>query len=131
MIKIKIEQLKSAHKNESPIACFFRWLLILLILSLSIGVNHIIAKEIAGYIKTSSGNGIQDVIVTLENIGTTTTRADGYYSRGIPAGWSGTVTPEKSGYTFEPFSRSYSNVTSNFRNLNYTGSVAVQPKVNI
>ena len=124
-MKMKTEPLKSAHKIQSPIACFFRWLLILLILSLFIEVNHIIAKEIAGYIKTSSGNGIRDVIVTLENIGSTATRADGYYSRGIPNGWSGTVTPEKRGYTFEPVSRSYNNVTSNIRNQNYIANSVV------
>ena len=117
--------------HKPYIAFFIGSLLIFLLLSISIEVNYTIAKEISGYIKTSSGSGIQDVIVTFENRGSTTTRADGYYSRGIPNGWSGTVTPQKSNYTFKPASRSYSNVTSNISNQNYTGSATVQPKVTI
>jgi hypothetical protein len=117
--------------HKPYIAFFIGSLITFLLLSISIEVNYTIAKEISGYIKTSSGSGIQDVIVSLENIGSTTTRADGYYSRGIPNGWSGTVTPQKSNYIFEPPSRSYINVTSNIRNENYTGSLTVQPKVSL
>ena len=109
---------------------FVIWSL-LIFFSISFGASRTIAKEISGYIKTSSGSGIQDVIITFEDIGSTTTRADGYYSKGIPNGWNGTATPTKSNYTFEPPSQTYSNVTSNLSNQNYTGSVTVQPKVTI
>ena len=37
-------------------------------------------------------------------------------------GWSGTVTPSKTGYTFSPSSRTYSYLTSNQTNQNYTAT---------
>ncbi len=53
--------------------------------------------------------------------GNPSTDTNGYYSGAVSYGWSGTVTPTKSGYTFTPSSTSYSNVTSN-QTTNYTGS---------
>lgn len=41
---------------------------------------------------------------------TTTSDTDGEYAFIVTSGWSGTVTPFKSGYTFTPKSRSYTNV---------------------
>ena len=49
---------------------------------------------------------------------------NGNYSIKVPYNWSGTVTPSKDGYTFSPASRSYSNITSNQANQNYTISTA-------
>ena len=40
----------------------------------------------------------------------------------MPQGWSGTVTPSLSGYTFTPTSLSYSNVTGNQTAQNYTAA---------
>ncbi len=42
------------------------------------------------------------------------TNGTGYYSGTIPYGWSGTVTPGKTGYTFIPDSTTYTNVTENW-----------------
>ena len=53
----------------------------------------------------------------------TTSQADGSYSIIIPYGWSGTITPSRSCYTFNPPTRSYSNVTDNQMNQNYTYTV--------
>ena len=78
---------------------------------------------ISGYVRTEGGSGISGVTLSFSNGGgSTTTNSSGYYSKQVPYGWSGTVTPSKSGYTFSPPSRSYSNVTSNQTNQNYTGS---------
>jgi hypothetical protein len=41
------------------------------------------------------------------------TNGTGYYSGIVPYGWSGTVTPGKTGYTFIPDSTTYTNVTEN------------------
>jgi len=49
------------------------------------------------------------------------TDANGYYTGTVNYGWTGTVTPTKTGYTFNPPSTSYSNVTSN-QSTNYTGA---------
>jgi hypothetical protein len=54
---------------------------------------------------------------------TVTSQADGSYVITVPSGWSGTVTPYKSGYTFTPVNRSYSNVQSNQTGQNYTAQV--------
>ena len=81
---------------------------------------------ISGYVKTAGGAAISGVAMTITNgVGSTTTDSNGYYSISIPTGWSGLVTPSKSGYTFSPVYRSYSNVTGNQANQNYTGSPIV------
>ena len=122
---MKIERLKSVNKNQSPIACFFRWLLILLLLSLSIGVTHAFARErISGYVRTSSGNEISGVTISFNNgEGTSTTNSSGYYSQYVKKDWSGTATPSKVGYNFDPASRSYSKVKENQPNQDYTGII--------
>jgi len=42
------------------------------------------------------------------------TNVNGNYSGTVPYGWSGTVTPGKTGYTFIPDSTTYTNVTENW-----------------
>ena len=128
---MKIERLKSAHKNKAPIAFFFGWLLILLILSLSIGVTHSFAKDkkISGYVRTSSGNEISGVTITFSNgEGSTTTDSSGYYSQKVKEGWSGAVTPSKVGYNFDPASRNYSEVKRDQKEQDYIGTQIQQPK---
>ena len=56
--------------------------------------------------------------------GSTTANGSGSYSFTVPSGWSGTVTPTKTGYTFSPVNRSYTNVTSNQTNQNYTATLS-------
>jgi uncharacterized repeat protein (TIGR02543 family) len=53
--------------------------------------------------------------------GNPSTSADGSYTATVDYGWSGTVTPQQSGYTFSPSSVPYTNVTSN-QTQNYTGT---------
>ena len=125
---MKIERLKFAHKNKSPKACFFGLFLILLILSLSIGVTHCIAddddddKEISGHVRTSSGDEIIGVTITFSNgEGSTTTDSSGEYEKKVKKGWSGTATPSKVGYNFDPASRKYINVKRDRENQDYTG----------
>ncbi len=55
--------------------------------------------------------------------GSTTADGAGAYSFGVSAGWSGTVTPTKTGYTFSPVNRTYTNVLSNQTNQNYTATI--------
>ena len=51
---------------------------------------------------------------------TVTADAGGNFSLSVPSGWSGAVTPSLAGYTFEPPSRSYTNVTADISGENYT-----------
>jgi hypothetical protein len=76
---------------------------------------------ISGYNITSGGVGISGVTM-IGLPGPPVTDGNGYYSSTISYGWSGTVTPTKTGYSFTPASRSYSNVTSNQLDQDYTGT---------
>jgi peptidyl-Lys metalloendopeptidase len=55
---------------------------------------------------------------------TVTSDGSGNYSINIQSGWSGAVTPSKSGHTFTPTSRTYFNVQSNKTNQNYCADCA-------
>jgi len=74
---------------------------------------------ISGYVRKSDNTPIAGVTMTFSGIGTTTTNSNGYYSKQVTSGWSGTVTPSLSSWTFIPTSRSYSNVTGDMSNENY------------
>ena len=69
---------------------------------------------------TISGNaGVANAVVTASGVGGSATGWDGSYSVTVPGGWSGTVTPSKTGYSFSPPSRSYSNVITNRTGQNF------------
>jgi hypothetical protein len=75
---------------------------------------------INGYVKDINNNGIAGVIITNENGEILTSASSwGYYTFTVSSGWSGTVTPEKSGYSFTPVSSDYQNVTAQ-KYQNYT-----------
>ena len=75
-------------------------------------------KLISGFVRTSGGAGISGVV--LNGLpGTPVSDVNGFYSRSVPSGWSGTVVPTKTNYTFSPSSITYSNVTSDQANQNY------------
>jgi hypothetical protein len=80
--------------------------------------------SISGYVRTSTYpiTGIYGVTMTFSNGGgTTRTNGSGYYSHDVSCGWSGTVTLSRGGDSFTPPYKSYSDVTSNIENENYTG----------
>lgn len=54
--------------------------------------------------------------------GSPVTDDTGYYSAKVKNGWSGVVTPSRTGFAFDPSSRSYSNVTFDQINQDYTAS---------
>jgi hypothetical protein len=87
-------------------------------LTVAINPSH---YNVSGYVRTAGGTGISGVLLYgLPN--NPLTYSNGYYSGTVPYGWSATVKPGKSGYTFNPPSRSYSNVTSSQTDQNYTGN---------
>ncbi len=49
--------------------------------------------------------------------------SQGKYQAQVDYGWSGTVTPMKEGYRFEPHSRDYRQVVRNFEKENYTAKI--------
>jgi hypothetical protein len=56
-----------------------------------------------------------------------TTDGSGNYSVTIPYNYSGTAAPSKTGYTFSPASRTYSNVTVSKTSENYTATQLTNP----
>ncbi|MHC4413255.1 MAG: BACON domain-containing protein, partial [Planctomycetota bacterium] len=77
---------------------------------------------ISGYVKDSSGIGIEGVNVSADNGGgSDTTDINGYYEITVPYDWSGTVTPNKAGWNITPSSQSYINVASDQTNQDFTG----------
>lgn len=51
----------------------------------------------------------------------------GVYTATVEYGWSGTATPEKEGYTFNPASKPYTQVASSQTNQNYAASLIMVP----
>jgi len=81
-------------------------------------------QTISGYVYKAEGGGLEDVVVTADGQDPyTTTGPNGYYEIEVPSEWSGTVTPSKDGWSFEPTSRTYSSVTASQTGQNYTAYV--------
>ena len=73
---------------------------------------------ISGNVTTEDGTPVEGVVMNgLPNAPKTS--IVGSYLDTVPSGWSGTVTPEHSSYTFKPPSRTYSDVTSPQTNQDY------------
>ncbi len=78
--------------------------------------------QISGAV-TLGGTGLAGVKFTPSSGATcTSSDAGGNYACTVPQGWTGTVTPVLSGYTFTPTSRSYSSVAANQATQNYSAS---------
>jgi lysophospholipase L1-like esterase len=76
-------------------------------------------KTIFGRVSEPDANiPIQGVFVAANGGGSDATDANGYYQFTVDWGWSGTVEPNKKGYTFEPLYIDYNNVTTD-QNDNY------------
>jgi hypothetical protein len=80
----------------------------------------VVSHTISGFVRTTSGEGISDVVMKgLPN--DPRTDASGFYSITVGCGWVGTVAPDKECYAFEPPTRFYGDVTGDLTNQNYTG----------
>jgi hypothetical protein len=79
---------------------------------------------IEGYVRTAAGAGISSVVMSGLQ-GNPKTDSKGYYARVVPYGWVGTVAPLKTGYTFSPVFRSYSDVSLNQSAQNYVGAPSI------
>jgi len=78
-------------------------------------------KIISGCVTEPDANiPVEGVVIEATNGGgSDTTDANGYYQLAVDYGWSGTVTPHKTGYTFEPNETVYSEVITD-QSSNYT-----------
>jgi uncharacterized membrane protein len=76
--------------------------------------------KISGYAKTAEGVKIKGINVSASTGQTTSTDALGYYELIVNSPYNGTITPSQLNWTFSPTSRTYSNVTTNQVNQDYT-----------
>ena len=79
-------------------------------------------KEALGsYSGEAGGNGLKGVTIKLsDGGGKTRTNSKGDYSKEVKHGWQGKAVPTKAGYTFYPYQRAYSEVTSDKKSQDYT-----------
>jgi len=82
-----------------------------------------IKPAISGHIRTAAGAGLNAVILSglPDNL---TTDTNGDYRLAVDPGWSGAVTPKKTGYTFDPASRQFTNVTRDMPNQDFLAAEA-------
>lgn len=67
---------------------------------------------ISGRVSSTIGKGIPQVTISFSNnAGSTVTDQNGNYTKQIAGPYSGTATPSKSGYSFQPPFRTYTNIT--------------------
>lgn len=77
---------------------------------------------ISGYVRDSRDNSLMsDVTITFDPGGVVTTDNNGFYSKGLDSGWTGTITATKDKWSFTgPIS--LTNVVNSLENQNFTGT---------
>jgi len=76
--------------------------------------------NISGYIRTSEGEGIPDVVIAIEGTSDSVKTGDkGYYEVEVPAEWEGKLTPAKENHVFVPSEWAYETVKQNFYEQKY------------
>jgi hypothetical protein len=82
------------------------------------------ALMVSGYVKTEGGTAIEEVLMTGTNgAGTDTTDGNGFYELTLPTNpWTGTITPSKACWSFDPASRGYSGLNYDVTEANFTGT---------
>ncbi|MFB3853554.1 MAG: carboxypeptidase regulatory-like domain-containing protein [Vicinamibacterales bacterium] len=66
---------------------------------------------ISGNVRTVGGRGVAGVVMAGLP-GSPSTNAAGFYTASVASGWSGTVTPSRTGWTFVPPSTAYTSVAT-------------------
>jgi len=81
-------------------------------------------RVISGYVLEPDANTpVADVFIGSDSEPNTITDPNGYYELVVEYGWSGTVTPSKIGYIFEPNSGTYINVIEDVNEMDYIASM--------
>ncbi|MEI7937008.1 MAG: choice-of-anchor Q domain-containing protein [Verrucomicrobiota bacterium] len=86
--------------------------------------GHATTVAISGRItRYDNGNGMDGVAVAFTPTGgTVTTSGEGYYTKNVPYGWNGTVTPSFSGWWFDPIYLTFTFPVTSPQTLNFTGN---------
>ncbi len=77
---------------------------------------------ISGTIRDSTNQPLGGVTVTFSNVASVVTDSTGKYSQQVPGGYTGTATPARSGYSFNPSSRAYTNLTATSSGNDYVAT---------
>ena len=93
-----------------------------------VSIIHPVPPAQPGYYTVSGYVGVPNATITYPG-GSTRADSSGYYNISVPPGWSGTITPSKPGYTFQPASRQYSNLPDYRTKQNYTPSTFQGPNL--
>lgn len=89
-----------------------------------------VTLTISGNVTQTGGGGVEGATILFSNGGgQATTNSSGDYSQTVGTGWSGTATPSQTGGTFTPTSKTYSNITTNQPNQDYT--LDIPPKISL
>jgi peptidoglycan/xylan/chitin deacetylase (PgdA/CDA1 family) len=79
---------------------------------------------ISGYCLEPDGiTPVEGVLIQSDADANDVSDVNGYYELRVDQNWSGTVTPQKEGYVFDPNGDEYMNVTENYMDANYTASL--------
>ncbi|MFC1677387.1 LamG-like jellyroll fold domain-containing protein, partial [Planctomycetota bacterium] len=90
-----------------------------------VSLGELPTATISGYIVEPDYNTpVEDVLVSAANDVNSITDSNGYYELTVDYGWSGTVTPAKEGYTFDPNSDIYSNISSDYNNMDFVAELS-------
>ena len=76
--------------------------------------------QVSGTVSGAVASGVG--FTATGGVSCTYSDATGHYACTVPQGWSGTVTPALSGYTFAPTSRTYANVAADQPGQDYVAS---------
>ncbi|MHC4905437.1 MAG: polysaccharide deacetylase family protein [Planctomycetota bacterium] len=79
---------------------------------------------ISGYcLETDGLTPLEGVLLQTDTGVSTLCGSDGFYEIWVDHGWTGTITPEKTGYAFTPDNDEYINVTQNYINADYSAEL--------
>jgi uncharacterized repeat protein (TIGR02543 family) len=87
----------------------------------NVNINIIEANSISG----NAGTAGATISYTDKTVKAVTTDAYGNYSFKVSNNWSGIVTPNKDGYTFDPADKLYTDVQENQTGQNYTATALI------
>ena len=94
--------------------------------------NYVATHEfvnVSGSVTDAFGLAVSNVTVTVEGYPSVTTNVSGYYSISVAYGYSGTITPSKTDYTFNPASFSLNNLSADVSNMNFVATPVTHENV--
>lgn len=94
------------------------------------GNRTLVANLSLNSYRISGNTDVGNVNISWTGGAGTVSSSNGDYSFNVSHGWSGTVTPSKVGYSFSPDNKTYSNLSSNRTDQDFTAIVNITVSVN-